>query len=66
MNKRPLLIVGAAVGSLAAAFAIKKLMECPVVRERFGLESKESAAEIERGIEAAMANLATESPAPSP
>ena len=37
MNKRPLLVVGAAVGALAAGFAIKALLECPSVRERFGL-----------------------------
>jgi len=37
MNKRPLIIVGAAVGVLAAAFAIRKLLEDPRILKRLGL-----------------------------
>ena len=39
MNKRPLIVVTAAVGALAAAIAVVKLLECPVVRRRFGLDA---------------------------
>ena len=39
MNKRPLIIVGAAVGSLIAAFAVKKLLEDPAVRRRLNLST---------------------------
>ncbi len=34
MNKRPLLVASAAVGSLAAAYAVKRLLDNPSVRER--------------------------------
>jgi hypothetical protein len=37
MNKRPLIVVTAAIGSLAAAYAVTKLLECPSVRRRLGL-----------------------------
>ena len=37
MNKRQLLVVSAAVGSLAAAYAIRKLLDNDEVRSRLGL-----------------------------
>ena len=42
MNKRPLIVVTAAVGSLAAAYAVTKLLECPSVRRRLGLRQSNS------------------------
>lgn len=37
MSNRPVIVVAAAIGSLAAAIAVVKLLECPVVRRRLGL-----------------------------
>jgi len=37
MDKRPLIVVGAAVGVLAAAYAVKRLLEEPEIRRRLGL-----------------------------
>lgn len=34
MNTRPIIVVGAAVGLLASAFAVRKLWENPEVRNR--------------------------------
>jgi hypothetical protein len=38
MNVRPLLVVGSALGVLAAAFAVKKLLEDDDIRDRLGLD----------------------------
>ena len=37
MNKRPLIVVGAAVGSLAAAYAVTRMLADPKIRRRLGL-----------------------------
>jgi hypothetical protein len=38
MNVRPLLVVGSAIGVLAAAFDVKKLLEDDDIRNRLGLD----------------------------
>ena len=38
MNVRPLLVLGSALGVLAAAFAVKRLLEDDDIRDRLGLD----------------------------
>jgi len=64
MNKRALIVVGAAIGSLAAAFAVKKLLENPEVRQRLGL-GKDSFATGEDYIDASSEDSFPASDAPS-
>lgn len=44
-NKRPIIVTVAAVASLAAGFAIRKLLEDPEVRRRLGLSRSQKSIE---------------------
>ena len=51
-NKRQLIVVVGALGSLVAAFAVTQLVKQPKVRERLGMEPLKNGQEAKAALEA--------------